>query len=206
MAFLANLPWRQRNLREAKLGARDEGANIFKEELRVFDTCAKPSWVKEKLQEDPHATFWQALFRENEHKMGPKLRNQVHIIIPRDLVPVLEDYIQNHRPVLAKDPTVKNLFVGVKGKPLGIERMARVVGNITLRYVGRRVTPHLHRDIFALAFLQDNPEGYLTLSKALWHSNPKTTLDAYAANFDESHGVLATEEWLERRKGAKRRP
>jgi integrase len=200
MAFLAILPWRQRNLREAKLGARDEGANIFKEEIRIFDTCAKPPWVKEKLRENPHATFWQALFREDEHKMGPKLRNQIHLIIPRELVPLLEDYIQNHRPVLAKDPRVKNLFVSVHGEPLGIERMARVIGNTTQRYAGRRVTPHLYRDIFAFAFLQDNPEAYLQLSKVLWHSNPKTTLDAYAANFDESHGALATEEWLERRK------
>jgi integrase len=108
--------------------------------------------------------------------------------------------LQNHRPILLAGSDAKTLFVGTHGGPLSIHRITRIIGDITQRYAGRRVTPHLHRDIFALGFLEDDPEGYLKLSKALWHSNPKTTLEAYAANFDESHGVVATEEWLERRK------
>jgi integrase len=72
-------------------------------------------------------------------------------------------------------------------------------GRLTARYAGRRVTPHLFRDIFAVKYLEDRPEDYLTLSKVLWHSNVQTTLGVYGAKFDESHGARRVDEWLDQR-------
>jgi integrase len=59
---------------------------------------------------------------------------------------------------------------------------------------------HLFRDIFAVKWLEQNPEDYLTLSKLLWHRNIRTTLRIYGRNFDESYGVRRAEEWLEKRR------
>jgi hypothetical protein len=70
---------------------------------------------------------------------------------------------------------------------------------LTLRYKGRRVTPHIFRDIFAFRWLESHPEDYLTVSKALWHRDINTTLRIYGSRFDESHGVMRVEEWLDGR-------
>ena len=57
---------------------------------------------------------------------------------------------------------------------------------MTAHYAGRRATPHLFRDIFAVKYLEERPEDYLTLSKILWHRNIQNTLRIYGARFDES--------------------
>src|SRR5579859_7910492 len=69
-----------------------------------------------------------------------------------------------------------------------------------MRYTGRRVNPHLLRDIFAVKWLEDHPEDYLTLSKILWHRNIQTTLQIYGAGFDESHGARRVDDWREQRR------
>jgi len=61
------------------------------------------------------------------------------------------------------------------------------------------VTPHLFRDIVAYTWLKAHSEDFLTLSKMLWHSNIKTTIDTYGGRFNESSGVCAMESWLDER-------
>jgi hypothetical protein len=74
-----------------------------------------------------------------------------------------------------------------------------LVSNAAVRYVKRRVTPHLFRDIFAAAYLKDTRD-YLSLSKVLWHKNPKITIERYGRFFDESAGARVVEEWLQGRR------
>jgi len=104
--WLTVLPWRQRNLRECKLASKAAGGNLFKEELSS-GTIAKPEWVEEALKAKPHEKFWQFYFRPEETKTG----HSVHATLPKQLVPILEEYLQFHRSVLvgASDPGV--LFV-----------------------------------------------------------------------------------------------
>jgi integrase len=106
------------------------------------------------------------------------------------------------RPVLVNVSDRRTLFVNDHGGAFDPTRFGSLVGNLTLRYAGRRVNPHLFRDIFAVQWLQDHPDDYLTLSKILWHHNIQTTLQIYGAGFDESHGARRVEEWLEARKVA----
>jgi hypothetical protein len=56
--WLLILPWRSRNLRECRVGAEAQGANLFKCELTPFFTVAKPDWVKQGLRVNPHEKFW----------------------------------------------------------------------------------------------------------------------------------------------------
>ena len=152
------------------------------------------------LRSNPREHFWQFRFSGEETKNG----DQVHAILPRQLIGPLETYLTKCRPLLMGDYDPETLFVKDDGRPFPQNSFAGQVGKITRRWAGRRVTPHLFRDIFAVKFLKDRPRDYLTLSKILWHRNLKTTLQLYGANFDASYGALGAEEWLDDRESSKR--
>jgi integrase len=194
ITWLITLPWRQRNLRECRIGA-PHVSNLFFAELPPLVHIAKPSWVEEALSKDPHQQFWQFHFREVETKMGQAVRG----ILPRRLIPLLEAYLEDHRPHLMRDTDPGTLFLNHNGGPLRGQEISELVSQRTFEHTGRRVNPHLVRDIFAYAWLDDHPEDYLTVSKILWHRNIATTLQVYGKNFDESNGVRRIDEWLSSR-------
>jgi hypothetical protein len=191
--WLVTLVWRQRNIRECQIGH-----NVFKAQIPVLVDIAVPRWAQERLSANPREEFWQFHFREDETKM----HREVQSILPRRLVPLLDMYLENYRPLLLRgfDPT--NLFLNRRGHPLDAHQFTNLVSNLTVRYGHRRVTPHVVRDIFAYSWLEHHPEDYLTLSKALWHKDIKTTLLIYGCKFDESHGLRRVEEWLDSRGAA----
>jgi integrase len=191
ITWLTILPWRQRNIRECRLG-EPETANVFYGQLSTLVHIAKPQWVEDALRVNPAEKFWQFHFQEDETKTG----NSVRGILPRRLIPLLEDYLQNHRPniVAAIDPGT--LFLNQSGGARDRQATTDLVAQLVLEHAGRRVTPHIYRDIFAYAWLDDHPEDFLTLSKILWHQNINTTLRTYGRNFDESNGVRRIDDWL----------
>jgi len=149
----------------------------------------------EALKANPGETFWQIYFREEEIKVGSML---VRMVVPRALVPLLEDYLQHHRPVLLEGrPDLGALFLTDGGNPLTQQQVTDLVGRLTYKHAGRRVTPHLFRDIFAVYWLKTHPAEIVVVSKALWHKNIQTTIDRYAWAFDSSHAQARIEECLE---------
>jgi integrase len=194
------LPWRQRNVRECIIRPFSEGGSLWKEEVPPH--IAKSTVVEQALKANPHERFWQFYFRPLETKTGCTVR----ALLPQQLVKPLEDYIEHHRGILlGARPDPGTLFLGDWGSPLLQNDVSRLVGDITQRYTGHRVNPHLCRDIFATEWLEDHPESYLRLSKILWHSDPKTTIQIYGAGFDESHGARSAEEWLDARDKGKKK-
>lgn len=189
LLFLVTLVWRQRNIRECQIGR-----NLFKEELPPLLNIAVPRWVEERLKINPHEQFWQFHFREDETKTHHKVQS----ILPRRLVPLLEEYLENYRPILLNDSDPTNLFLNRKGHSLTQCEVTTLVSSLTVRYGHRRVTPHLFRDIFAFWWLKHNPRDYLTLSKMLWHSDIQTTIRIYGSRFDKSHALNQVEEYLDR--------
>jgi integrase len=188
ISWLVTLVWRQRNIRECQIGH-----NLFKAEVPALASIARPKWVEERLLVDPRETFWQFNFREPETKTGHEVRS----ILPRRLVPLLEEYLERHRPNLLNGGDHGYLFMNRVGNPLTAEEVTHLVSDLTMRYKHRNVTPHLFRDIFAYWWLERHPEDFLTLSKMLWHRNINTTLRIYGGRFDESHGLRRVEEWIE---------
>jgi site-specific recombinase XerD len=87
------------------------------------------------------------------------------------------------------------LFLNDKGRPFADDQVTDLVKTLTLRHVNKPVNPHRFRDLFAYAWLCDNPRDYLTLSKILWHKNVQVTIDTYGAEFGIANGVVATEAW-----------
>ena len=195
--WLLILPWRSRNLRECRVGDEAQGANLFKCELTPFFTVAKPDWVKQALRVNPHEKFWMFYFREHETKSGREVRS----LLPEQLITPLEEYLRDYRPALLGDnhEACLPLFPNRWGQPLRRSALWAIVANHTIRYVGRRLNPHLLRDIVAVTWLDHHPDDYLTISKLLWHQDVLATLQVYGRNFDESHAVSHMEAWLKSR-------
>ena len=195
MRWILEMPWRQRNLREAELEGGEE-PNIFRDRLdRYTSQVVKPEWVNEELAQNPDATFWVIHFRPHE----TKAKNEVRAVLSRRLASMLEEYVVQYRPVLVGDVDEHTVFLNRAGRPMNVRQVNTLVGNLTMRYLGRRTTPHLCRDSFANNWLDLHPEDYLTVSKALWHSNIQTTLKYYGRFFNESSAMKKIEEWLDAR-------
>jgi len=196
--WLLTLPWRQRNIRECRIGDPEQ-ANLFKAEKPRFVHLALSPWIEDAIRLDPHFRFWQFHFRPHETKTGSKTGHEVRGIVPRQLLSPLEDYLDHHRPTLLRRSDPGTLFLNKAGGALSDCVVLNLVSSLTLRYVNRRVTPHIFRDIVAYKWLDDHPEDYLTLSKLLWHADIRTTLRIYGRSFDESNGAVRMEAWLEKR-------
>jgi integrase len=192
MWFLV-LPWRQQNLRACRIGG--PSPNLFKSRIDATNVIDRPEWVLEEEAKDPDAMFWQVQFSPAE----TKTKIAVHIVLPRRLVATLELYLEKYRPLLVRDPRVDTLFLNRAGHPMRSDLIDKIIGDKSLKHLGRQTTPHLFRDAVAYQWLKEHPKDYLTLSKALWHKNVQTTIDIYGAQFDEQSGVAAMENWLDER-------
>jgi len=191
--WLTILPWRQRNLRECRISGSEP--NLYKAKIPSFSNIDKPEWVLREERANPEAAFWQFRFNADE----TKTKVDIHAVLPKQLVPLLEEYLNQYRSELAGDNDSGTLFVNACGTSMIPGQLISRVSELTLRFGGRRVTPHLFRDIFAFTWLKEHPQDYLTLSKILWHSNINTTIRTYGSRFNESSGVCSTEAWLETR-------
>lgn len=193
LRFLCTLAWRQRNLRECRIGGPKP--NLYKGPIPPNAAITKSDWVKQEEQQNPSAEFWQFRFSKEE----TKTKVHVHAVLPHQLIAPLEEYLLAYRPQLTRERDPGTLFVKGNGSPLAQQEVEVIVETLTARYRGVRVNPHHFRDIFAYAWLKDHPEDFLRLSKMLWHKNVDTTLKRYAARFNESTAVCALETWLDRR-------
>jgi integrase len=169
--------------------------NLFKGSIPPFSDITKPDWVIEEEAKNCKAEFWQFQFNVVETKTGI----DVHSLLPKQLIPLLEEYLREHRPRLLRSGNPETLFLNRAGRTISRSSMTELVEELTLRYGGKKVNPHSFRDIVAYTWLRHHPEDYFTLSKMLWHSNLATTTEIYGSRFNESAGVAAMESWLDKR-------
>jgi hypothetical protein len=163
--WLTTLPWRQRNLRECRIGD-PKTANVFFAPLPPLIHIAKPKWVEEALTSDPKKAFWQFYFREDETKTGQRVRG----ILPRRLIPLLEEYLADHRPRLVAKDGPGTLFVNEDGCEIDYQIMTYHISEIVLKHTGRRMTPHLFRNAFAYSYLVLLCYNRLTPQNGHWQS------------------------------------
>ena len=102
----------------------------------------------------------------------------------------------------AKGLEPRNLPSGARyfaedGGPLTKGQLGSLVSNLTLRYTGRRVNPHLFRDIFVHYGLNHHQDELPAISKHLWHKSPEITLIIYGWMFDEAEALCQGEGWFE---------
>jgi hypothetical protein len=160
------LPWRQRNIRECRIGGNNP--NLFKSTIAPFSSITRPIWISELEKSSPDATFWQFRFEAEETKTG----NEIHAFLPRELVALLEEYLSVHRGILLsgrKDDGT--FFLSDVGKAMDPGQMTSRIRGLAMKHTGVGVTPHLYHDIVTFEWLRCYPKDYLTLSKILWHRN-----------------------------------
>jgi integrase len=191
--WLLILPWRQRNLRECRIGG--PAPNLFKGKIPPFSELDKPAWVVEEETRNPSTEFWQIRFSPKE----TKTRLAIHVLLPRQLIEPLEQYLAEHRPYLVGDRNAETLFMNQSGRAMRADLVEKAIGRWTSQFAGVRTTPHLFRDAVAFKWLKAHPKDFLTLAKLLWHKNVQTTIRIYGSKFNESSGTLAMESWLEER-------
>jgi integrase len=194
--WLITLAWRQRNLRECRVSGLYP--NLFKGRIPSSSDIDRPGWVRAEQEKNPSAEFWMFRFNSDETKTG----NEVEALLPRQLIEPLEEYLQSYRPSLVRGADPGTLLLNSAGRPMSLWQVTQLVTQLTLRYGGKRVTPHMFRTIVAFQWLKDHPRDYLHLAKILWHADLSTTLRVYGRKFDESSGVCAMESWLDERAGA----
>jgi len=188
LSFLVTLVWRQRNIRECRIGH-----NLFWAPIPPLVNMTLRPWVQQAIKENPQQQFLQFYFREAETKAGRAVRS----IVPPWLVPLVEEYLGQYRPALLSGSDPGTVFLNQRGRPLTAGQLEDLVSKITLTYVQRRVNPHMFRDIFAFWWLSHYPEDINTVSKMLWHKNIQTTIGIYGWKYDESAALCRVEECLE---------
>jgi integrase len=188
--WLIILPWRQRNLREMRITG--DNPNLYRSQVQSYSTATQPEWIAEQEKRLPNSPYWQIRFSPDE----TKTKHPVQMFLPFELVPVLEEYLEKHRPVLVRENTkVNTLFVNDSGRGMTVSKLRSVVKCLASRYAGVPTTPHIYRDIVAFEWLKCHPEDFLTVSKILWHRNVHTTIRIYGHRFDESAGAARMENW-----------
>jgi integrase len=192
--WLLYLPFRNRNIRECKLGA-----NLAKKPLTRTCGVAKLPWVVEEEDRNSEAEFYQYMASSNETKG----KNWVHLIIPRVLATRVEEFVEKqfgektYRSHLLNGSNSKNLFVNHAGNAMSLMEMTEAVGTITLRYADRRITPHVFRHVAAYRWLEANSMDFELLSRMLWHHSIEVTLRIYGSAYNESNGSARWEEEME---------
>jgi integrase len=155
--------------------------------------ATRPSWVADQERAPPGTSFWQIHFDPSE----TKTKNEVNAFLPSELIPLLEEYLSIHRPVLVGKSDPGTLFVSSTGRPMKVGQVRSLVTKLASAHARR--TCHTssvprHR-IVAYEWLRTHPEDFLTVSKLLWHRNLNTTLRIYGSRFDESTGVARMDDW-----------
>jgi hypothetical protein len=160
---LLALLWRSRTIREATLG-NDGANNVFKSALSLPANVATPEWVAEELRCNPEAQFWQYCFADGARG-----------VMPRDLAPLFDEYVEHCRPLLVCKEDPGTLFLGKRGGRLSAAELNNLVSGLAARHAGCGVTIPSVRDSFARVWLAAHPGDYLNLSEILWHRNIELT-------------------------------
>ena len=119
LAILANVPDRQRTIRELELGR-----------------------TLVKLDE---STCWAIRHGPEDYKTGKSYGERPPMHLSAELTPAIDDFVANWRRCL--EPSTDFLFVqGRGGKPMTADSVYRRVCETCFKYSGKRTNPHLIRD------------------------------------------------------------
>jgi hypothetical protein len=200
-AWLTILPWKGNDFRKLKVGSRLSGADLFFDSIPRPAATALPGWVKEALRHNPRQQFWQFCCCDK----GTRTGHATHAVLPRPLVAPLEEYLDQHRPLLVKGRDPGNLFLNQNGSAFEASSFTRLVGALTRRHIGKRVTLGGFRDSFALKWVMEHSEGDIrTLSKILRLRGVRTCMETVGPGPSEALCVQRVEEWIETREMAAR--
>lgn len=97
-------------------------------------------------------------------------------VVPAQVEPILRRYISDSRPGLMArgDRSHEVLWVGKKGENLGQNYVGKLIGDVTLKHIGKRIPPHFFRDAAATTLARLSPESARLIPPVLAHSGFRT--------------------------------
>jgi hypothetical protein len=129
LAIFSNIPDRQRTIRELEIGRT--------------------------LVKDASAGYWTIKHGPDDYKTGKHYGERPPIQLAEELTPAIDDFIEHWRPALK--PTTNFLLVQSRtGKPLTQDSVFQRVVRACFRHTGKRVNPHLLRDIIVTHVRETN--------------------------------------------------
>ncbi len=104
-----------------------------------------------------------------------KERTPLSFALPDLLTPYLDRYIEQFRPLLLDGRASDRLWVAIRRGPMAAQTIYCRVCDLTGELLGRRINPHLFRDIAATAVAVDHPDNVLVSARLLNNTSLKTT-------------------------------
>jgi site-specific recombinase XerC len=145
LKLLIRVPLRQRNIREMQLGKH--------------------------LAKDPQTGHWHLAFRGDELKVGNRgaAVNKYEVNLTTycpEWLPLLDEFLQVHRPKLPNAATSRFLFLGQHGIPYSTKTLHMDLSEVVAMRTGQRFYPHLIRTIWATEYL-DKTQDFATAATML---------------------------------------
>jgi len=126
--------------------------------LPMRQRCIREMSLDKNLYQD-HRGVWQIRFVGMELKVATRRGqpNRYEFPFPADLVPLLEEWLKDWRPKVARaDDT--HVFMNTQGNPFTKGRdVSDMIARTSYRFTGIGITAHLIRDVWATEYLEANP-------------------------------------------------
>ena len=118
---------------------------------------------------------WHLRFEPQETKTGQAL----HLIVPAEISPFLEDYLTRVRPAFAGAQRHAGVLPAQKGRPMAEETIYESVMSTSARLFGTALNPHAFRSLAATLLAETSPEDARHARPLLGHRQAKTTEQHY---------------------------
>jgi hypothetical protein len=166
-----HIPYRQRNMREMKLG--------------------------QNLYQTPTGQ-WRIRFANEELKIATK-RGQPNVFdlpFPPTLLETLQVYLTVWRPLLVRSEETQEVFLNRYGQPFNRDPLANTVKGHVYSFTGRRWHPHLIRTTWATEWIQSS--GDFMTAAIMLNDRLETVIQNYSHLRDENVAENAYE-WVQGR-------
>lgn len=111
-------------------------------------------------------------------------------LLPAKLVPMMQAYLDHHRPVLANGKDTNALWLSQYGDPITEDGLSRELPKVTQKYLGVEMRPHAFRHVAATSVAETDPEHVNIIKDILGHA----TLDMSQRHYNRAQGLsVATE-------------
>jgi len=109
------------------------------------------------------------------------VKNRVDLEFTFDeaLTTLIDEYIHEFRPTLARGSNAAWLFPGVAGEPKTANMFSTQITERIQKATGVRITVHQFRHACAAIYLRHQPGDYETVKRLLGHRNIQTTINFY---------------------------
>jgi len=136
---------------------------------------------------------------ETDVKNGVPIERQ----LPAETVELLETWLTEYRPLLAK-PGCPWLFPGDTDGPLSRPQLRKWITRAIRDYASIEVHPHLFRHFCAWLHLQAHPGDYEGVRRLLGHKNIQTAITSYIAFEQDAAAARYDQVVLKERQAAER--